>query len=465
MQIHLIVTVATSTPPMMVDFLKLQHSDHVFVNGDGTSLLNDQGERYLDMVAGYGCLNLGHNPAPVSQAVSDYLESQGANFIQYVSIPEHTSKLADALVHLAPGKLQRVFFSNSGTEAVEAALKMAKAATGNPTIAYLENSYHGKTLGALSVTGREKHRKHFQPLVPHNVQVPFGGDIDALRRVLTEQDVGAFILELIQGEGGIHVFPNGYLQEVQALCRETDTLLMVDEIQTGLGRTGRMFACDWAEIEPDVMMLSKSLSGGLIPIGATLCTSQVWDKAYGTSDRFLLHTSTFGGGNLAAVAALATLRALLQQNIPHRAFEMGEYFKSELVRVTKQYPFIKEVRGKGLMLGIEINNDFESAVEACAREFATRLPGDWHTTYKFLPDDVHSHLELAMKRMEKAMTEMFCMKFVTKLGMDHNILTFVTANSSTVIRIQPALIITKEEIDYFVSSFASVCEDMATFNN
>ncbi|MFC1503744.1 aspartate aminotransferase family protein, partial [Pseudomonadota bacterium] len=253
--------------------------------------------------------------------------------------------------------------------------------------------------------------------------------------------------------------------QVQALCNETDTLLMVDEIQTGLGRTGRMFACEWEGIEPDVMMLSKSLSGGIIPIGATLCTTKVWDRAYGTSDRFLLHTSTFGGGNLASVAALSTLQAILEQDLPKRALEMGAYFKSELSQATKKYPFIIDLRGKGLMLGIEINHDFENGVEACAREFATRLPGDWHTTYKFLPDDARSHLQLAMTQIEQTLSEMFCMKFVTKLGMDHKILTFVTANSSTVIRIQPPLIISKDEVDHFVSAFSTVCEEMGTFLN
>lgn len=450
--------------PVMVDFLKLQRCDHVFTKACGTELINEAGESYLDMVAGYGCLNLGHNPQAVAQAITRYLDSEGTNFIQYVSIPEQTAKLADVLAHITPGNLQRVFFSNSGTEAVEAAIKIAKAATGNANIAYLENSYHGKTLGALSVTGREKHRKNFQPLIDHCIQVPFS-DIEALRRTLTENDVGAFIIEIIQGEGGVHEPAPNYLRDVQKLCRETDTLLMVDEVQTGLGRTGKLFACEWDDIEPDVLMLSKSLSGGLIPIGATLCTSHVWDKAYGTSDRFLLHTSTFGGGNLASVAALATIKSILEQDLPEKAYVNGQYLKQSLQSVSEKYPFISSVRGKGLMLGIEFSNDFSFAVEACAKEFATRLPGDWHSTYKFLPDEVRDHLQLAMTRMEQSLSEMFCMKFITKLGVDHNILTFITANSSTVIRIQPPLIITRDQIDKFITAFSTVCEEMSTFLN
>jgi acetylornithine/succinyldiaminopimelate/putrescine aminotransferase/predicted amino acid dehydrogenase len=449
--------------PLMVDFLKMQHCDRVFIKGHGTQLIDDKGQRYLDMVAGFGCLNLGHSPKEVIDAVTEHLSQQKTNFVQYVSIAQETAKLAEVLSHISPGKLQRTFFSNSGAEAVEAAIKIAKAATGNPTIAYLENSYHGKTLGALSITGREKHRKDFE-LIPHCIEVPFG-DISALRLLLTEQDVGAFILEPIQGEGGVIVPPEGYLAQVQTLCRETNTLLMVDEIQTGLGRTGRLFACEWENIKPDVLMLSKSLSGGVMPIGATLCTTDVWEKAYGTSDRFLLHTSTFGGGNLASVAALSSLRSLLAQDLSAKALEVGNYFKQELERVTKNYDFIKEIRGKGLMLGIQFSNSFENAVEACVREFGTRLPGDWFTLYKFLPDEVKEHLTLAMTKMESSLSEMFCMKFVTKLGIDHNILTFVTANSSTVIRVQPPLVISKTEVDRFVSAFATVCEDMSTFNN
>ncbi|WP_462172843.1 prodigiosin MAP biosynthesis aminotransferase PigE [Pseudoalteromonas xiamenensis] len=448
--------------PMLVEFLKQQRCDHVFNQAHGTSLSTVNGETYMDMVAGYGCLNLGHNPTAVTKAVSDYLQAQGPNFIQYISIPEQTAKLAEVLCHVAPGNMGKVFFSNSGTEAVEAAIKLAKAATGKAGIAYLKNSYHGKTLGALSLTGREKHRKFFQPLLSDMVEVPFA-DLDALRVALSREDVGAFILEPIQGEGGVHVPPEGYLQAVQALCKETGTLLMVDEIQTGLGRTGKLFACEWEGIEPDVIMLSKSLSGGIIPIGATLCKNNVWQAAYGTSDRFLLHTSTFGGGNIASVAALAAIREIIATDLPKRSEELGGYFKAQLQAVADKYPFVSEVRGRGLMLGIQFEQTFDGAVAASAREFATRLPGDWHTTWKFLPDPVREHLQAAMTRMEQSLGEMFCLKFVTKFCIDHQILTFVTANSSTVIRIQPPLIISKDEIDRFVSAFATVCEEMSTF--
>ncbi|MBU2704939.1 aminotransferase class III-fold pyridoxal phosphate-dependent enzyme [Zooshikella marina] len=450
--------------PMMADFLHMQRCDEVFDTAKGCTLVNTDGEKYLDMVSGYGCLNLGHNPDNVVNALQKFLKNSTANFIQYVSVPQQTSLLAEKLCEITPGNMERVFFSNSGTEAVEAALKLAKAATGKTRFVYAKNSYHGKTLGALSVTGREKHRKHFSPLLPGCESVPFG-DIDALQKVLEIGDIAAFIVEPIQGEGGVHTPSEGYLRKVQRLCNDAGCLLIVDEIQTGLGRTGRMFACEWEGIKPDILVLAKSLSGGLIPIGATLSSRQIWDAAYGTMGRFLLHTSTFGGCNIAAVAGLAALEEIYQQKLFDKAETLGQYFKSELIRITKNYPFIGEIRGQGLMLGIQFANDFDGAIEACAREFGTRLPGDWHLTYRFFPDEVKDHLSAAMTKMEESLAEMFCMRFVSKLNNDHHILTFVTANSSTVIRIQPPLIISKKEIDYFITSFAMVCEEMSTFLN
>ncbi|MCW8126075.1 aminotransferase class III-fold pyridoxal phosphate-dependent enzyme [Microbulbifer halophilus] len=450
--------------PMMADFLHYMHCDQVFERAEACTLTDTEGRDYLDMVAGYGCLNLGHNPQCVTGAVQEYIGRLGPNFVQYVSLPQETAKLAETLCDIAPGAMERVFFSNSGTEAVEAALKQARAANPRPRFVYADNSYHGKTLGALSVTGREKHREHFRPLIPDCESVPFG-DSGALREALASGDVCAFIVEPIQGEGGVHVPPLGYLSDVQRICHETGTLLVVDEIQTGMARTGRLFACEWEGIEPDILVLSKSLSGGLIPIGATLSRTDIWDAAYGTADRFLAHTSTFGGCNLASVAGFATIEGIREQGLAEHAEKLGGYFKSELERVAASYPFVSEIRGRGLMLAVQFDNDFTGAVEACAREFGTRLPGDWHLTYRFFPDDVKEHLTTAMDRMEESLAEMFCMRFVTKLNNDHRILTFVTANSSTVIRIQPPLVITREEVERFVQAFATACDDMSTFLN
>jgi len=450
--------------PMMADFLQLQHCDVVFDKAEKCKLTDTDGNEFLDMVAGFGCLNLGHNPKAVMDAISNHFQQMKPNFVQYVSLPQETSRLAELLCEITPGNLERVFFSNSGTEGVEAALKLAKAANGRPKIVYAHNSYHGKTLGALSVTGREKHKKYFRPLLPGCISVPFG-DLDALEQELSSLEVSAFIIEPIQGEGGVHLPPEGYLTAVEKLCQKTQTLLIVDEVQTGLGRTGRMFACEWDNIAPDILVLSKSLSGGMIPIAATLCRAEIWDAAYGTSRRFILHTSTFGGGNISGIAAQATIKSIIDQGLSEKALENGNYFKKELERVTKEYPFIDEIRGRGLMLGIQFKNNFSGAINELGQEFGTRLPGDWHLAYKFFPDEVKEHVDIAKQKMEEALEEMFCMRFVTKLNKDYKILTYVTANSSTVMRIQPPLVISKQEIDYFVKSFATVCEEMSTFLN
>jgi 3-acetyloctanal aminotransferase len=450
--------------PLLADFLQTLHCDRVFRKADGVVLTDTEGRDYLDFVAGYGCLNLGHNPTTVTSALQAFLSGKEPNFVQYVSFPRQTALLAERLCQRVGGGMERVFFSNSGTEAIEAALKLARAATGCTRIIHAENSYHGKTLGALSVTGRDKHQRFFRPLVPGAFAVPFG-NLERLEERLREGDVAAVILEPILGEGGVHVPPEGYLKAAHGLCQRYGTLLILDEVQTGMGRTGRFLASEWDDVHADILCLSKSLSGGLMPIGATLTRADIWDRAYGTSDRFLAHSSTFGGGNMAATAALATLDAFEDGTVLQNALDVGGMLRSKLRDVADDFPFIGEIRGKGLMLAISFAADFRGAVAAGAHEFASRLPGDWHMTWRFLPDQVRNDLINAMHRFEGTLAEMFCMRFITKLALDHGILTFLTANSSTVIRLQPPLILTQEQADRFVHAFREVCSDMSTFLN
>jgi acetylornithine/succinyldiaminopimelate/putrescine aminotransferase/predicted amino acid dehydrogenase len=450
--------------PFLADFLQTLRCDRVFARADGMVLTDAEGRDYLDFVAGYGCLNLGHNPPRVVAALQEFLAGRNPNFVQYVSFPQQTSLLAERLCARVGDGMERVFFSNSGAEAIEAALKLARAASGRPRIVHAVNSYHGKTLGALSVTGRDKHQRYFRPLLPGVSAAPFG-DAEALEESLRPGDVAAVILEPILGEGGVHVPPQGYLPAARALCDRYGALLILDEVQTGMGRTGRFLASEWENVAADVLCLSKSLSGGLMPIGATLTRADVWDRAYGTSDRFLAHSSTFGGGNMAATAALATLDAFDDDTLTGNAREVGEALKTKLQAIAADYPFIGEIRGKGLMLAVSFAADFSGAVAAGAHEFATRLPGDWHMTWRFLPDPVRENLLDAMRRFEGALSEMFCMRFVTKLANDHAILTFLTANSSTVIRLQPPLVLTRDQADTFASAFREVCRDMSTFLN
>lgn len=448
--------------PVTADFMRLNRIDRVFVKGQGCTLTDTENQEYLDFVAGYGCLNLGHNHPAITQTLHDFLNASHPTFVQYISIPTHTSFLAELLCNIAPGKMGKVFFSNSGTEAVEAALKLGRAATGRQRIVYTENSYHGKTLGALSVTGRERYRAKFYPLLPGCTSVPFG-DIAALEQELAQNDVAAFIVEPIQGEGGVRIPPPNYLLQAQAVCRKYGTLLIVDEIQTGFGRTGQMFACQEEGVEPDVLCLSKSLSGGLMPIGATLCRTEIWQAAYGTVGKFALHTSTFGGGNLAAAAGIAAIQAIQAENLAARAKSVGGWLKQELEQTARQYPFVREVRGKGLMLAVEFANSYEESISATVDNIASRLPGKWHLFYQFFPDEVRYHLQAAVDRLETSLEEMFCLRFVSKMGLDHNILTFITANNNKVMRLQPPLILSQQEAERFALAFKQVCEDLSTF--
>lgn len=448
--------------PILREFYAFHHIERVFSHGRGCWLTDLDGGRYLDFVAGYGCLNTGHNHPGVNAALQHYLQQEYPTFVQYVSVPLQTSLLAHRLSALAPGDLQRVFFSNSGTEAVEAALKLAIAAMRKPRLLYCANGYHGKTLGALSVTGRDKHRAPFEPLLPRCDSIPFG-DIEALEAALRQGDVGAFILEPIQGEGGVLLPPPGYLLRVRELCTEHACILILDEIQTGLGRTGKLFACEWEDVAPDILVIAKSLSGGAVPIGATLSRSDLWDRAYGDIDSFALHTSTFGGGNLAAAAALATLDVLAAEDLPGNAARVGAQLKDALREAVSAYPFIREVRGRGLMIAIEFANNFGGGVEAFVREFASRMPGNAAGTYRMLSGKAKEHIREAIEEVEKNFEELFVLRFVTKLAKEHGILTFLTANNNRVMRIQPPLVLTESEAQQFVEAFAVVCKDMSTF--
>lgn len=444
--------------PPMAKLFAAHHMDRVFTTARGCTLTTADGIPYLDFVAGYGCLNLGHNHPGVTRALRTFMDDGAPTFVQYVSMPAHTAELAERLVAVAPPGLDRAFFSNSGAEAVEAALKLARAGTGRRRLVYTGNSYHGKTLGALSVTGRESHRAPFGPLLPECVAVPFG-DLDALAAVIDQ--AAAFIVEPVQGEGGVILPPAGYLKAAQALCRRAGAAFVLDEIQTGLGRTGAMFAAEHDGLEPDVLCVAKSLSGGMVPIAATLSRADLWDAAYGSSNRSMLHSSTFGGGNFAAAAGLATLDALEAEKLPARAAELGSHLRTGLRQLAHRYDFIREVRGIGLMNAIEFDGDFSGAAGALADEVLTRLPGDLHSLVDWMPDDVLDTIRAAGSALEATLGDLMCLRFVHALARDHRILTFVTANHGRMLRIQPPLVLDRDEADRFVAAADAVCRELA----
>jgi len=325
------------------------------VRAAGTNVVAADGKTYLDFAGGYGVFTLGHSHPEVVAAVHAQLDRMALS--SKVMFSPLTGRLARELARIAPGDLAISFFANSGAEAVEAAIKLARAATGRTTLVATHDAYHGKTLGALSVSGAQTYRAPFAPLVPDVIHVPFG-DAAALAAALRGDSAGAaaFIVEPIQAEGGVNVPPVGYLAEARRLCDETGALLIADEVQTGLGRCGLRFACDAEAVVPDVLVLAKGLSGGVVPIGAAVARPTVWQAAYGRAP--LLHTSTFGGNPLACAAALAALHVLERDDLVERARMHGEALLAGARAVAAAFPeVIAAVRGRGLLVGVELAHE------------------------------------------------------------------------------------------------------------
>lgn len=337
--------------PDLVRLIKFSGLGTVEQSALGTVVTDSEGTEYLDFAGGYGVFSLGHRHPEVVAAVEAQLHQMPLSARVFFNPLQ--ARLAERMARLAPGALQYSFFANSGTEAVEGALKLARLATGRPAFVAADQAYHGKSLGALSVSGRPAYRDPFEPLVPGVTHLPFG-DVPALERAITPE-TAAVILEPVQGEGGIHVAPPGYLEAARRLCSERGALLIADEVQTGLGRTGKMFAVEHWGVEPDILVLAKALGGGVMPIGCFMASASVWQAFKG---RPLLHTSTFGGNPLACAAALATLEVLERDQLAERAIELGARLQAGLQAAGSDYPgLIRQVRGLGLMLGVELEQE------------------------------------------------------------------------------------------------------------
>lgn len=323
----------------------------VEMRGEGCYIHDHEGRQFLDCLGGYGTFTFGHRNPAVVAAVKEQLDSIALSGKAFFS--KNQADLAEKLAQITPGNLQFSFFCNSGTEAVEAALKMAKGATGRPKIVSSNGSYHGKTLGALATTGREKYRKKFLPLMP-GVEFVDYGDIDALIAAVDDQ-TACVILEPVQGEGGIIVPPDGYLRAAREACDRHGALLILDEVQSGLGRTGYAFACNHEGVTPDIMTLAKAVGGGIMPLGVTVYTEDVYNRVYG--DNPMIHTSTFGGNPLACAAGLAALAQLTPELIENSRV-MGERMMAGFREIQSRFPSILgDVRGRGLMIGIEFTED------------------------------------------------------------------------------------------------------------
>ena len=336
--------------PPLARVMKLSGSP-VEVSAAGVSIVDHNGKSYLDFAGGYGVFTLGYRHPRVVAAVRAQLDVMALS--GHTMFDPLLGRLAKRLAELTPGDLQISFFSNSGTEAVEGALKLARAATKRTKLIGMEGAYHGKTLGALSVRGREAFRAPFAPLLADVAHVPFG-DLEALAAVV--DGAAAVIVEPVQGEGGVNVPPAGYLRGVRDVCDRSGAVFIADEVQTGLGRCGALFGCDNEGVVPDVMTLAKGLSGGVMPIGAYVARPAVWNAAYAKDP--LLHTSTFGGNPLACAAALAALDVLVEDDLAANARLRGAELLAGARAIAERYPeAIAAVRGVGLLVGVELRNE------------------------------------------------------------------------------------------------------------
>ena len=412
--------------PQLAKVLTTLGFDRTYVRGEGAYLIDDQGGRTLDFLSGFGVFALGRSHPVLKDALHQALDADLPNLAQ-LDCALLSGLLGRALVERAHDGIRRAVFTNSGAESVEAAIKFARCATGRTRILYADHAFHGLTNGALSLNGGKEFRVGFGPLLPGCDPVPFG-DARALERELQRGDVAALVLEPVQGKG-VYLAPEAYWRKAQALCRRFGTLLVLDEVQTGLGRTGRFFCHQHWGLEPDMITLSKALSGGYVPVGAVLTTESVFDAVYSSMDRAVVHSSTFSRNQLAMVAGLATLQVMDDEDIVARAGARGDQLMAALAPLVDRYELLHEVRGIGLMIGLVFGPPVSRGGRA------------------------------RFRMMELARKGLFSQLIVVPLFHRHRILTQVAADNVNIVKLIPPLIIGDEEIDAFVAALDDVLAD------
>jgi len=420
------VSYAEHVNPQWVRLLHLLEMNVRYERCLGSELFTADGRRILDFLSGYCVHNVGHNHPSVIAAIREELESCGPAMIQ-THVAERAGELGERLCRRAGGKLTKAFFASSGSEGVEAAIKFARAHTGRAGLLYAKGAFHGLTCGALSLMGDSFWREGFGPLLPETEAIPFD-DLEALEKKLASKKFAAFIVEPIQSEAGIRVPGEEYFREAQALCRKYGTLLVFDEVQTGMYRTGPFLAAQRFGVEPDMVVLAKAMSGGLIPVGAVLMSDGIYDSTYGSLRRAIIHTSTFSENGLAMRAALATLDVLESERLGERALHLGRLLQGRLTEALREYEMVKEVRGEGLLLGIEF---------VAPRTLRLRIPFE-----------AFMHIHPAM----------FGQIVVMRMFRDHGILTQICGNNFAVLKVAPPLVVTEQQIDEFVAAIADVVE-------
>lgn len=425
--VHVLEQQATSSEryaervnPEWVRLLNLLEMNVRYERCVGAELFTSDGRRILDFLSGYCVHNVGHNHPDVVAALQAELGRNGPAMIQS-HVPELAGDLAEKLCQRAGGRLQRAFFCSSGSEGVEAAIKFSRAHTKRAGILCAEHAFHGLTCGALSLMSDPYWRDGFGPLLPHTKAIPFA-DLEVLDRELKTRQFAAFIVEPIQSEAGVCIPDRDYLRSAESLCRRHGTLFVLDEVQTGMYRTGPFLAAHSFGVEPDIAILAKAMSGGLVPCGAVLMSKAVCDSVYSSFAKAFVHTSTFSENSLAMRAGLATLEVLERENLGARAMEASEYLQKRLSNALRDFEMVKEVRGAGLLMGIEFQAPRQLRLRIPYNAFSAIHPG------------------------------MFGQIMVMRLFRDYGFLTQICGNNFMVLKVAPPLVITNSQLDDFVNA-------------
>jgi ornithine--oxo-acid transaminase len=412
---------ARTINPQFVRVLRTIGFDRTWARAEGAYLYDTGGNRYLDMLGGFGMYNVGRNNPRVRATLIEALELETPGSVQ-LGVTALPGLLAEALLARAPSRLERVLFTSTGTEAIEAALKLGRAATKRTRVLSVDHGFHGLTLGSLSANSNPEFTTRFGPLLPGFDRVPHG-DLDALEQALRSEDVALFLVEPVQGKG-VHLPPAGYLEGAQALCRKYGTLFCVDEVQTGFGRTGKMFAFEHWGLEPDLVPVAKSLSGGYVPVGALMMSRAVHTAVYDSMENAFSHGSTFAPNELAMAAGLATLHELDEQDLVARSARLGDRLLELTRPLVEEFDVVREVRGLGLMWAIEFGEPEKSG-------------------------------RLSWRMIERMQPGLFAQFVVAPLFSKHKILSQVAGHRMAVLKALPPLVVSDEDIDYFVDSLSA----------
>ncbi|MGZ4960497.1 MAG: aspartate aminotransferase family protein [Methylomonas sp.] len=410
----------------MVRVLRTIGYDRNYKKAIGQYLYDQDNNEYLDLLSGFGVFAIGRNHPTVISALQETLTLELPNLVQ-MDVSLLSGLLAKEILDTTPDNLDKMFFCNSGTEAVEAAIKFARYTTKRPRIVHCEHSFHGLTLGSLSLMGEEIFREGFGPLLPNCNSVPFN-DLDALEKALSSKDVAAFIVEPIQGKG-VNVPDDNYLPEVERLCKKYGTLFVADEIQTGIGRTGKFWAIDHWNVKPDMILMAKALSGGFVPVGGVAMTTHIMDSVFNRMDRAVVHGSTFSKNNMAMAAGLATLEVMRAENLVENSAKVGEDIIATINASAEKYEFLKEARGKGLMIAVEFQSPKSLGLKA------------------------------AWAMLEAANKGLFCQMITIPLFKEHRILSQVAGHGMNVVKLLPPLTLTQKDRDWIVNSMDKTIAD------